>query len=77
MKQTAPSYNNLSKILANPKYRGKHIVVVNGKVFSANTGQEAARIFREAVKKYPQKKPTITYIPQEDTMILISFSLWR
>lgn len=65
--------HNLSKILANPKYKGKHVVVVDNKIFSAVTGQEASRIFKQVVKNYPKKKPTITYIPKEDTLILVSF----
>lgn len=72
-KHTTSSQHNLSKILSSPKYRGKHVVVVNGKVFSAVTGQEAARIFKQVTKKYPQKKPTITYVPKEDTLILIIY----
>lgn len=67
------SRNNLSKILSDPKYKGKHVIVVDNKIFSAITGQEASRIFKHVVKKYPKKKPTITYVPKEDTLILISF----
>lgn len=75
MKNYKPSSrHNLSRILSSPKYRGKHVVVVEGKVFSAMTGQEAVRIFKQVVRKYPQKKPTITYIPKEDMLILTSFN---
>lgn len=62
--------NNLSL----PKYRGKHLVMVQNKIFTATTGQEAARIFREVVKKYPQDKPTITYVPNEGSLILAIFT---
>jgi len=59
--------------LSLPKYRGKHLVIVQDKIFTATTGQEAARIFREVIKKYPEDKPTITYVPKEDSLILAIF----
>ena len=61
------------KFFSSPKYKGKHLVIVKGKVFTAKTGQEASKIFKEVIKKYPQEKPTITYVPKEDALILIFF----
>lgn len=66
-KQTKNSVQTLS----NPKYRGRHLVIVKNKIFSVKTGQEAVKIFKEIIKKYPAEKPTITYIPQEGSLILI------
>ena len=68
-KQTINSQNSL-KALSSPKYRGKHLVIVKNKIFSAKTGQRAAEIFKEVIKKYPKEKPTITYVPQEGSLIL-------
>lgn len=57
-------------ILRDPRYRGKHIIMIAGKVFTAKTGKEASKIFDKVTKKYPGKSPTITYIPKEDALIL-------
>lgn len=57
-------------IFANPRYRGKHIIMIAGKVFSARTGRDAAKIFDRVTKKYAKHTPTITYISKEDTLIL-------
>lgn len=67
-KKTA-SYKSL-KMLSSPKYKGKHLIIVKNKVFTAKTGQEAARIFKEVIKRYPKEKPTITYVPKENMLIL-------
>ena len=56
----------------NPKYKGRHLILIAGKVFSAKTGKEAAKIFDVVTKKYPGKIPTITYIPKNETLILWS-----
>ena len=61
------------KVLSSPRYRGKHLIIVKDKIFTAKTGQEAARIFKEVIKKYPKEKPTITYVPKEGSLILVCF----
>jgi hypothetical protein len=58
------------QIISDPKYRGKHLVIVAGKIFTAKTGKAAARIFAQVTKKYRRQTPTITYIPKADTLIL-------
>lgn len=57
-------------ILMDPHYRGKHIVMIAGKIFIAKTGKEASKIFDRVTKRYPGKTPSITYVPKEDTLIL-------
>jgi len=57
-------------IMSNPTYKGKHVIFVAGKVFTAKTGKEANKILDMVEKKYPAKIPAITYIPKEDTLIL-------
>lgn len=57
-------------IFMDPHYRGKHIVMIAGKIFTAKTGKEASKIFDRATKKYPGKTPLITYVPEEDALIL-------
>lgn len=70
-KQVLTSQQNSLKALSSPKYRGKHLVIVKNKIFTALTGQKAAKIFKEIIKKYPGEKPTITYVPKEGSLILI------
>lgn len=60
----------MEAVLENPSYRGYHVVVVDGKVYKAKTGEQAARILKKVRKKYPNKTPAITYIPDEDSLIL-------
>lgn len=61
---------NQKNIFTSQRYRGKHVILISGKVFSARTGKEASKIFDRVTKKYPNRTPTITYIPKEDTLIL-------
>ena len=58
------------KVMSNPKYRGKHLIMIAGKVFVAKTGREAVRIFNRVTKKYSNQTPTIAYVPKADTLIL-------
>ena len=51
-------------------YVGKHTIEIAGKIFTARTGDEAARIFDEQTKKHPNETPTVTYVPSENTLIL-------
>ena len=57
-------------VMENPKYKGKHVIVVAGKVFAAKTGESASKILEEIRRKYPKETPAITYIPDADTLIL-------
>lgn len=58
------------KVLSNPANRGKHLILVAGKVFRARTGRQAKRILNRIHKEYPHQKITLAYIPKEDTLIL-------
>lgn len=64
---------DIKKIFGNPKFRGKHIVAVEGQVFTARTGKEAVRLFNKTVKKYPGKTPTVTYVPKAESLVLVSW----
>lgn len=57
-------------IMSDPKYKGKHIVVIDDKIFTATSGKEANKILDKLEKRYPKETPAITYIPKEDTLIL-------
>jgi len=60
----------MNKIFNNPRFRGKHVIVVAGKIFTAKTGEKASQILKEVRRKYPGKTPAITYIPKADALIL-------
>lgn len=57
-------------IMSDPRYKGKHVIVVGGRVFTAKTGNEANRLLDRLEKQHPDEVPAITYIPKEDTLIL-------
>ena len=46
----------MEKVLGDPRFRGKHVIVVGGKVFTAKTGEKASKILAEVRRKYPQTK---------------------
>ena len=61
----------MAKIMSNASsYKGKHVIVAGGKVFTAKTGEGASKILEEIRRKYPKETPAITYIPDADTLIL-------
>jgi len=60
----------MKMVLNNPYYRGFHVVVIAGKVYTAKTGREANKVLDRLEKKYPHETPAITYIPKSDTLIL-------
>ena len=68
--QRGASQLTMINIMSDPKYRGKHIIMIAGKVFTAKTGTQANKILDELEKKYPNQTPAITYIPKADTLIL-------
>ena len=62
----------MTNIMSDPAYKGKHVIVIAGKVFTAKTGKAANKILDRVEKKYPKETPALTYIPKADTLIL-----WR
>lgn len=69
-RKVKPKKINMLKIMSNPRYRGRHIIAIAGKIFTAKTGTGASKILEKVEKKYPTETPAITYIPKEDTLIL-------
>ncbi|MBI4999825.1 hypothetical protein HZB97_03590 [Candidatus Gottesmanbacteria bacterium] len=60
----------METVMDDPRYRGYHVIVVDGKVFKARTGEEASKILDGVRIKFPKQIPEITYIPDADTLIL-------
>lgn len=60
----------LRRLAANPRYRGKHLIVVEGKVFVARSAAEAPRLFNRVTRRHRDVTPTLLYIPKADALIL-------
>ncbi len=50
------------------KYGGKYVAIVENNVVSS--GDNAKKVWEEAKKKFPSKKPLLAKIPREETLIL-------
>jgi len=70
-KQRTVTKNLISKIYKDPKYKGKHIIIIGGKIYATKTGRAKTEILEKLLKKYPKEIPTITYIPTEESLILL------
>ena len=57
-------------IFQNPRYRGKHVILAVGKVYTAKTGEGAAEILRKLREKQPNVIPEISYLPKAHSLIL-------
>ncbi len=57
-------------IFGNPRYRGKHIIIAAGKVYTAKTGEGAAEILRKLEKTKPDVVPEIAYLPKGRSLIV-------
>ena len=71
MKQAFTSSSNLmAKAYRDPKFSGKHVIAIGGKIYATKTGRASSALLEELLKKYPKETPHITYIPAEDILIL-------
>ena len=62
---------DIATIYQNPKYQGKYVVAIGRKVYSVKSGKAHSILLEKIIKKYPNQTPIVTYIPKEDTLILI------
>jgi len=70
MKKTKNGRRLLKSVYANPRYRGKHLIIVGGEVFVARSAAGAPRLFERVARAHPKATPTLVYIPRADTLIL-------
>ena len=61
----------LKRVLRSRAYRGKHVILIHGKVYAAASAAEVSRLFDQAVKEFPGDTPTLAYVPEADTLILV------
>ena len=55
---------SMMDIFKNPRYRGKHVILAAGKIFTAKTGEGAAEILRKLEKTNPNATPEVAYLPK-------------
>ena len=61
----------VAKVYANPRYRGKRVVVIHGKAFASAGTATGFRQLKRLLKRYPTETPTIVYVPKSETLILL------
>ena len=54
----------MMQIRQNPRYRGKHIVIAEGRLYTAKTGEGAVEIVQRLWKKNPKIVPEVSYMPK-------------
>lgn len=60
----------MTKVFQDPKFRGKHVILVAGKVYTATRGSTVAKILEKLEKKYPKQTPEYAYIPKGKSAII-------
>ena len=55
---------SMMNIFKNPRYRGQHVILAAGKIYTAKTGEGAAEILRKIGKTYPDVTPEVVYLPK-------------
>ncbi len=58
------------QIMSDPQYKGRHLVIIKDQVFSAKSARQAKKMLQKLEQEYPHERPTLTYIPKGDTLIL-------
>lgn len=61
---------SMMDVFKNPRYRGKHVILAAGKIFTAKTGEGAAEILRKIRKNSPDITPEVAYLPKAHSLIL-------
>ena len=61
---------SMMDIFKNPRYRGKHVILAAGKIYTAKTGEGAAEILRKLEKSHPDITPEVAYLPKARSLIL-------
>lgn len=61
---------SMMNIFQNPRYRGKHVILAAGKIYTAKTGERAAEILRKLRSKDPKIVPEVAYLPKAHSLIL-------
>lgn len=57
-------------VFRNPRYRGKHVILVGGKIYTAKTGEGVEEILKKLEKTHPKEIPEVAYLPKARSLIL-------
>ena len=60
----------MTDIFKNPRYRGKHVVLAAGRVYTAKTGEGVESILKKLEKTKPHTTPEVAYLPKARSLIL-------
>ena len=60
-------------IFKNPRYRGKHVVLAAGKIYTAKTGDGVEEILKKLEKKQPDITPEVAYLSKARSLSVESF----
>lgn len=60
----------MTKIFKNRRYRGKHVVLAAGKIYTAKTGDGVEEILKKLEKSHPEVTPEVAYLPKARSLIL-------
>lgn len=66
-----PTANLIAKAYANPRYRGKRVVIIHGKIFPSANRRKGFHTLKTLLDRYPKETPTIVYVPRAETLILL------
>lgn len=61
---------SMPELFKNPRYRGRHVILAAGKIYTAKTGEGAAAILKRLEKKHPKVVPEVAYLPKARSLIL-------
>ena len=61
---------SMMDVFKNPRYRGKHVILAAGKIYTAKTGEGASEILKKVRKKHPGITPEVAYLPKAHSLIL-------
>ena len=54
----------------NPKYQGRHVLIVGKNIYAVKKADEASRLFDRLIKE-TGTIPTVTFVPKAQSMILV------
>ncbi len=60
----------MMNIFKNSRYRGKHVILAAGRVYTAKTGDGAAEILKKIRKDHPNITPEVAYLSNAHSLIL-------
>ena len=60
----------MTEVFKDPKYKGEHVILAAGKVYTTKTGEGATKILQKIREKYPDITPEVAYLPKAHSLIL-------